>query len=332
MKKHVVFPLLSSALMSSMAVASVDFYSGVGVGMSTLSPEINQQEQDAQRNIAGTLFLGKDIGIYTAIEGSYSYLNSYDISGSNDAIEYQNYGLSGLLFWPSSSSEWSVYGKAGVNYLDADLKGSAANLDVEHKVSLATGLGIRWNLNENWFARVEYNLYDSDYSAAFIQIARTWGESSEQAQVAETPTDLVIEEPVVIAQRSQPVSKPEIFDKVTLSSGLFDSESSELKVSSGQELSQLVAILKRYPEAKVEVVGHTDSLGSESYNQTLSMQRAAEVARFLESEGVDSSRISVDGYGEKQPIASNFTAEGRANNRRVEVTIPRFEYISVNDH
>lgn len=327
MKKHVVFPLLSSALISSMAVASVDFYSGVGVGMSTLSPEINQQEQDAQRNIAGTLFLGKDIGSYTAIEGSYSYLNSYDISGSDDSVEYQNYGLSGLLYWPSSSSKWSVYGKAGLNYLDANLQGNAGNLDVEHQVSFASGLGLRWNLNSNWFARVEYNLYDSDYSAAFIQVARTWGKVLEQAQVVETQIESVIEEPVVQTQPPQPITKYELFDKVTLRAGTFDSDSIELNVLPDQELSQLVTILNTYPEAKAEVVGYTDSLGSESYNRTLSMQRAAGVAHFLESEGIDSSRISIAGHGETQPIASNSTAEGRAKNRRVELTIPQFEYV-----
>lgn len=327
MQKRMIFSLLTVALFPSLACASTDFYTGLGLGMSSLSPDISQQEQDDQRKFAGTLFLGKNIGSYTALEGSYSYLSSYDLNDNDVAVEYQNYGLSGLLYWPSSSSEWSVYGKLGANYLDANFQGNAANLNVEHKVSFASGLGIRWNLNENWFARLEYNLYDSDYSAAFIQVARTWGKSYEQALAVETSTDSVIEEPVVIAQRSQSVSKSEIFDKVTLSSGPFDSESSELNVSSGQQLLQLVETLKQYPQAKVTVVGHTDSTGSASYNQALSMQRATGVATFLDNEGIDSSRIYIDGHGETQPIAPNSTAEGRAKNRRVEVTIPQFEYI-----
>jgi len=327
MQKRMIFSLLTVALFPSLACASPDFYTGLGLGMSNLSPDINQQEQDDQRKFAGTLFLGKNIGSYTALEGSYSYLSSYDLNDNDGAVEYQNYGLSGLLYWPSSSSEWSVYGKLGANYLDANFQGNAGNLDVEHKVSFASGLGIRWNLNENWFVRLEYNLYDSDYSAAFIQVARTWGHSSEQARLVETQTDSVIEELVVTEQRPQSIAKPEIFDKVTLSSGPFDSESSKLNESSSQQLSQLVATLKSYPEAKVEVVGHTDSRGSESYNQTLSMQRAAGVARFLESQDIDSSRISIDGHGKTQPIAPNSTSQGRANNRRVEVTIPQFEFV-----
>ncbi|EEX94223.1 outer membrane protein OmpA [Vibrio orientalis CIP 102891 = ATCC 33934] len=327
MQKRMIFSLLTVALFSSLACASTDFYTGLGLGMSNLSPDINQQEQDDQRKFAGTLFLGKNIGSYTALEGSYSYLSSYDLNDNDGAVEYQNYGLSGLLYWPSSSSEWSVYGKLGANYLDANFQGSAANLNVEHKVSFASGLGIRWNLNENWFARLEYNLYDSDYSAAFIQVARTWGHSSEQAQLVEIQTDSVIEEPMVTEQHPQSITKSEMFDKVTLSSGPFDSESSELNESSSQQLSQLVATLKEYPEAKVEVVGHTDSTGSSSYNQALSIQRATEVSNFLESEGIDSSRISIDGHGETQPIAPNSTSQGRANNRRVEVTIPQFEFV-----
>jgi OOP family OmpA-OmpF porin len=328
MQKRVIFSLFTLALFPSLACSSTDFYTGLGLGVSSLSPDINEQEQDAQRNFAGTLFLGKDISSYTAIEGSYSYLSSYDLNGSDDAVEYQNYGLSGLLYWPSSSSEWSLYGKLGANYLDGNFKGSAGNLNVEHKVSLASGLGIRWNLNENWFARLEYNLYDSDYSAAFIQVARTLGKNSKQTQVVETQTDSELRKVSPVVEVPEPIAISEVFDKVTLSSGPFQSDSSDLEGLPVQALSKLVAILKRYPEAKVEVVGHTDSRGSESYNQSLSLQRATSVAHFFESVGIESSRITIDGIGETQPVAPNTDKEGRAKNRRVEITIPQFEYLS----
>ncbi len=84
--------------------------------------------------------------------------------------------------------------------------------------------------------------------------------------------------------------------------------------------------MKKYPQATVEIVGHTDSNGSEAYNQTLSEQRAQSVADYLISQGVESSRISSSGEGEMNPKASNDTPEGRMENRRVEVTVNEFEY------
>jgi OmpA-OmpF porin, OOP family len=75
-------------------------------------------------------------------------------------------------------------------------------------------------------------------------------------------------------------------------------------------------------DVKVEIAGHTDAVGAEEYNQRLSEQRAESVKAYLVEHGVDASRISVTGYGEAQPRASNDTVEGRRLNRRVEVKIP----------
>ncbi len=86
-------------------------------------------------------------------------------------------------------------------------------------------------------------------------------------------------------------------------------------------LDQVASTLSQYNQTYIDVYGHTDSTGSDSYNQTLSEQRAASVASYLESRGVLSARIGTRGYGESQPIASNDTDAGRAANRRVEIKI-----------
>lgn len=75
------------------------------------------------------------------------------------------------------------------------------------------------------------------------------------------------------------------------------------------------------PEAKVEVAGHTDSVGASEYNQSLSEQRAESVKAYLVARGVDANRISVTGYGEARPRTSNDTVEGRRLNRRVEIRV-----------
>jgi len=79
--------------------------------------------------------------------------------------------------------------------------------------------------------------------------------------------------------------------------------------------------LRTYPDSLVDVYGHTDSTGSESYNQTLSERRAQAVSNYLTSRGVSSARIRWQGFGEYAPIADNTTEQGRALNRRVEIKI-----------
>ncbi|ENP0852033.1 OmpA family protein, partial [Vibrio parahaemolyticus] len=85
------------------------------------------------------------------------------------------------------------------------------------------------------------------------------------------------------------------------------------------DLESLAKQLTQYPEDKVQIVGHTDSSGPEAYNQRLSEHRAQAVADYLKRMGIAESRLMVMGQGESHPVASNDTAEGRAQNRRVEV-------------
>ena len=86
-------------------------------------------------------------------------------------------------------------------------------------------------------------------------------------------------------------------------------------------LNDVASVLAQYPKTYIDVLGHTDSDGSDAYNQTLSERRARSVADYLIGRGVQSARIGTRGYGEPQPIASNATEEGKAANRRVEIKI-----------
>lgn len=86
-------------------------------------------------------------------------------------------------------------------------------------------------------------------------------------------------------------------------------------------LNNVSSVLAQYPKTYIDVYGHTDSDGSDAYNQTLSERRAQSVAGYLVSHGVQSARIATRGFGETQPIASNATEEGKAANRRVEIKI-----------
>lgn len=110
--------------------------------------------------------------------------------------------------------------------------------------------------------------------------------------------------------------------KITFDSGiLFGFDSSELTPQARQNIAQLAETLKKYDDTEILIEGHTDSKGSDEYNQRLSERRAAEVGNTLALLDVKSRRIQQVGYGENMPIADNTTDEGRKKNRRVEVAI-----------
>ena len=102
---------------------------------------------------------------------------------------------------------------------------------------------------------------------------------------------------------------------------LFAVDSASLQPALQADLRTLAASLNRYPGSTVQVVGHTDNTGTAAYNQDLSERRALAVTSVLQNAGVPSSRLRASGAGENQPIASNLTASGRAQNRRVDITI-----------
>lgn len=108
---------------------------------------------------------------------------------------------------------------------------------------------------------------------------------------------------------------------VRLKNIYFDFDKTTLKNESFIELDKVVDFLKRNSSVSIEISGHTDSKGSDSYNENLSQGRSQAVVDYLISQGIDSSRLEAHGYGESKPIDTNDTEAGRANNRRVEFTV-----------
>jgi outer membrane protein OmpA-like peptidoglycan-associated protein len=102
---------------------------------------------------------------------------------------------------------------------------------------------------------------------------------------------------------------------------LFAFDSSELSATAQQNIQRLAQSLQEYDNTVLTIAGHTDSVGSAAYNQRLSERRAEAAASFLMRQGINGHRVTTVGYGLTRPIASNATATGRAENRRVEVQI-----------
>jgi outer membrane protein OmpA-like peptidoglycan-associated protein len=108
----------------------------------------------------------------------------------------------------------------------------------------------------------------------------------------------------------------EFADKV-----LFGFDRADLTASAETNLDKLSNILKEYPDTNIEIQGHTDSKGADSYNLSLSERRASAVATYLRGRGIASSRIRTRGFGETAPVATNDTEDGRSQNRRVDFLI-----------
>lgn len=101
----------------------------------------------------------------------------------------------------------------------------------------------------------------------------------------------------------------------------FDFDSAQVTSQAQNALNEVANVLRQYQDTRVNIAGHTDSTGEASYNQRLSERRAQAVGNYLSQSGVSSSRLSTTGYGENQPVASNDSDAGRAQNRRVEITL-----------
>ena len=120
------------------------------------------------------------------------------------------------------------------------------------------------------------------------------------------------------------VSVTRIGDNITLNmpgNVTFATDSSDLSPAFFDVLNSVAKVMKEYNKTVVEVAGHTDSTGSDSYNQSLSERRAGAVAQYLRSQQIGSERLITVGMGEARPVADNNSADGRQANRRVEITM-----------
>ena len=131
-----------------------------------------------------------------------------------------------------------------------------------------------------------------------------------------------VEAPPAPKAAPSPAPQTPAASKVTYAAdAFFDFDKATLKPAGKAKLDDLVGKVKGINLEVIIAVGHTDSVGSDAYNQKLSVKRAESVKAYLVSKGIEKNRIYTEGKGEKQPVADNKTTEGRAKNRRVEIEV-----------
>ena len=142
------------------------------------------------------------------------------------------------------------------------------------------------------------------------------------AAASPTPTPpAVVAPPAAVVPPPAPPAPPAATKVTYAADAFFDFDKSVIKPAGKQKLDDLISKIKDINLEVIIAVGHTDSVGSDSYNQKLSVRRSEAVKAYLVSKGIEKNRVYTEGKGEKQPVADNKTAEGRAKNRRVEIEV-----------
>ncbi|MCL9780645.1 OmpA family protein [Vibrio sp. S4M6] len=319
MKKLAMVVSTSFVILSGTANALP--YVGAKLGYSWLNDECTTGYTCDDDNSASLgIFGGYELNKYLALEAGYDYLGKFTGAGLPDDSVYAftlapkvNYALNDAV---------SLYGKLGGAYVHYGNKNDESFLGA---------LGVEFNVIDRGSVRVEYqkltdinnDIVRASANTAYVGFSYRFGGNEGQQPAA------VVQEKVKEKPAQEVPAKPvqmKTFKTTLLSNNTFESNSSQLKPESLGQLNELVSLLNKYPQAKADIIGYTDSSGAERYNQILSEKRAQAVATALTERGINASRLTVIGKGESDPVASNATPEGRAKNRRVEISVPEFEY------
>ena len=315
----------------------------------TASPSIVYTDDDGDRLIddsfaGGQVQVGREMSEHLWLEGLFGY---HDIDGF-PGQEHLELGFNVIgNFLPDSL--FSPYVIGGVGYLRADVGtpdfgGSPPADSTANNATATGGLGLKIRFGDSpWSMRAEWRMrhaFDSDNSLtdqiSSIGIQYNFGgkPAAVMAAAAEPDTDAGVVAPVpvdsdgdgVANDRDQCPGTPRGVkvdargcEIVKLRNVYFGFDSAVLLATAKRMLDESAATLRRNPDVQVEIVGYADSRGPESYNMKLSERRAEAVRDHLERAGVEAARMTTRGYGESHPGASDLSANGLAQSRRVEL-------------
>ena len=297
-----------------------------------------------ERDTGYKLFVGKQLNRYLALELGYFELGkfSFNSTTSGNGVFNGEAGFRGanldLLAQLPLGERLSLLGRVGANYAKASTHFSGNRLNAvtgpnpsERKLNAKAGLGLEYKLSEALALRGEierYRVNDAvgnrgDVDLLSVSLVYKLGRPAHSAPVYTPPAAEPAPPPAAQPMPPPPPKAPEpTSEKVSFAAEtLFDFDKSAVKPAGKVALDDLLLKLKGMNTEVVVTVGHTDSVGSNEYNQKLSLRRAEAVKAYLVSKGVEASRIYTEGKGETQPLADNATAEGRAKNRRVTVEV-----------
>jgi OOP family OmpA-OmpF porin len=354
MKKKLLCCALLGAMATATSAMAQDFddrwYVSGGIGYN-----FQDDDRGTEDAVFGTIGLGKFLTPNWSLDVEANYQNPS--LGGGDLL-FSQYGLSvdSRYHFLREGSNWWPYVRMGLGYQKAEEEFNnfpSPNSPGQREDSfLAANLGVGLQADYDRYAvRGELGTRVSfDDTSVVAPDSNSFGDILASVtllvKLGDLPAPVVPEEPVVqttcadldddgdgvnncddkcpgsvAGQAIGPDGCP-VPLTIDLKGVNFDFDKSTLRPDAVAILDEAIAILQKYPQLKVEVAGHTDSIGTEQYNQGLSERRAKTVYDYLINAGIGADRMSgPNGYGESRPIDTNDTAEGRARNRRTELNV-----------
>jgi OOP family OmpA-OmpF porin len=288
-------------------------------------------------------FVGKQLNRYFALEAGYFNLGefTFEANTTNNRVlrgerEFRgwNFDLVGQL---PLTQRLSLLGRAGWQYAKSHnhYTGNVLNAVITPnpeggRRAAKLGLGLEYKLTEAFAVRGEFERFRvkdavqnrGDADMASLSLVYKFGRPAQAAYVAPAvvepaPAPAPVAAPVAPAPEPVPTS-----EKVSIAAeALFDFDKATVKPEGKAALDEFMSKLEGLNTEVMIAVGHTDSVGSNAYNDKLSLRRAEAVKAYMVSKGLDPARLYTEGKGETQPVADNATAEGRAKNRRVTIEV-----------
>lgn len=328
MKKTTLAIALSAALFGISAAQASEF-SGGSVGAKLGSDRASLTGFDSQNsNTYGFQGgYGWDVGsnFLVGVNGFWDRNAPETHNPGPVSIGSKDYGLDAKLGLPYGN--WMPYAKLG--YGRTNGSGAAS---VFGTTGPQLGLGVEYKFAPSWSLAGEYtstsaktNGIEMRNNALTLGVNYYFGRppaavAAAPVVAAAAPVAAPAPQPAP-APAPKPVYKTIFTDKpVTIEGANFDTNSANLKHTADKKLDEVVDFAAHHPESNLAVTGYTDSTGSKAYNMKLSERRAESVKAYLVGKGVAVDRITIKGEGEANPVASNKTKAGRAQNRRVEIT------------
>ncbi len=355
------FYLAAGAIATPIKNLEESWYVGGSVGYSLLDPKTpNGASVTDDKALSAKVYVGFDVTRQMGLEAFWVDMGSSSVRGAagDGKIKYSAIGVNAIYHLPlytnSARGTGGVgrvhpFGKIGLAKINTKTTGTVVE-NKQNDFTLFGGVGAVYDVNDQWKVRAEYDYYTDDISQ--LSVGVNWSPTGRQHYfVAEAnkpiptawpinmnvpknkpisiPKNTTIIKPVVIIRSAAKPVKPMVKKVVQTHSrslsgeSLFATGSAKLSHRGLKELDDLVKLTQRtgFKLYHLTISGHTDNQGSRVSNIRLSKARAESVAHYLTSMGVRRNMMSVVGYGESQPIASNASAYGRSKNRRVEIQV-----------
>lgn len=345
MKRSIISVAIAAAAISAPAMAEdYSYYATLGSAHAS-NEKTTGYISDAQYNLHSYTF-----------EGSLGYM-----TGKNTAIEFSvvtpnlqkkarpdinQIKFSAFRFF--GDNDFKPYLTGGIGREKLEVPGEGTEVDL----LLDVGAGLQYDFTERLFGRAEIRFDDMintrpEHRSYGLEVGLRFGStaSTAPAKLQPEPMPQPEPEPVVVIVPPADTDNDGVIDDmdkcaatpagVTVDSDgcpdfqgklegvTFETNSARLTINSQTILDEAATELKLYPDLDIEIAAYTDSMGADSYNQMLSQKRAESVLSYLVSKGVSPEQLTAVGYGEANPVASNETSAGRAQNRRVELVVKK---------